>query len=193
MLRRDEYPGLSPLGPSQGANVAGFTLIEVLLALTLGSLVMLMAHRVFAGVTDGARRLSQTQEALDREANARRLLTAIVGSLDIGTPQSAGFDGRAQQVTFSTWAVSPDGWLVQRRVTLRMASRALVAEGLDPATLVLADSVAALDVDYLLDYGAEATWVRNWQSPVSAPLVLRMRIARARGVDTLLLVAGPRG
>jgi prepilin-type N-terminal cleavage/methylation domain-containing protein len=172
----------------------GFTLVEVLLALTLGSLTMLMAHRVFSGVTDGARRLSQAQEALDREANARRLLTAIVGSLDIGAPQSAGFDGRAQQVTFSTWAVSPEGWPVRQRVSLRLASRALVAEGLGPAAVVLADSVAALDVDYLLDYGAEATWVRNWQSPVSAPLVLRIRIARAASVvDTLLLVAGPRG
>ncbi len=172
----------------------GFTLVEVLLALALGGLVVLMAQRVFAGVSDGAHRLSQAQEALDRQANARRLLVGLVGSLDIGTSQSAGFDGRPNQVTFSTWVVSPEGWPVRRRVSLRLASGALVAEGLDAAAIVLADSVAALDVDYLLDYGAEATWVRNWQSPVSAPLVLRMRIARAESVvDTLLLVAGPRG
>jgi len=172
----------------------GFTLVEVMLALALGGLVVLMAQRIFAGVTDGARRLSEAQEALDRQANARRLLVGLVGALDIGTSQSAGFDGRPNQVTFSTWTVSREGWPARQRVTLRLVSRALVAEGLDAAAIVLADSVAALDIDYLLDYGADATWVRNWQSPVSAPLVLRMRIARAESVvDTLLLVAGPRG
>src|SRR5437867_11053473 len=93
----------------------GFTLVELLLALALGGLVVLMAQRVSAGVTDGARRLSETQEALDRRANARRLLVALVGSLDIGMSQSAGFDGRPNQVTFSTWAVTPEGWPVRQR------------------------------------------------------------------------------
>jgi prepilin-type N-terminal cleavage/methylation domain-containing protein len=173
---------------------SGFTLLEVLLALALGGLVVLMAHRVFAGVTDGAHHLSQEQEALDRETNARRLLVALVGSLDIGAPQAAGFDGRPDQVTFSTWAVTGHGWSTRQRLTLRLAGRALVAEGLGPDAIVLADSVATLAIDYLLDHGADAVWVRKWQSPVSAPLALRMRIARVKGVvDTLLLVAGSRG
>jgi prepilin-type N-terminal cleavage/methylation domain-containing protein len=173
---------------------SGFTLVEVLLALALGSLVVLIAQRVFAGVTDGSRRLSEAQERVDRQANARRLLVALVGSLDIGTPQSTGFNGRPDQVTFSTWTVSADGWPLRRRATVRLDGRAVVAEGLSPAAIVLADSVARLDIDYLLDFGADAAWVRSWQSPVSAPLAFRMRIARAMGVvDTLLLIAGSRG
>jgi len=172
----------------------GFTLIEVLLALALGGLVVLTAQRVFAGVTDGARRLSEAQEALDRRANARRLLVALVGSLDIGTPQSGGFDGRPDQVTFSTWAASAEGWPQRRTVTFRLEARAVVAEGLGPVAIVVADTVPRLDIDYLLDYGADAVWVRSWQSPVSAPVALRLRIARDTGVvDTLLLVAGLRG
>jgi hypothetical protein len=166
----------------------------VLLALTLSGLVVLMAQRVFAGVTDGARRLSEAQEALDRRANVGRLLVALVGSLDIGTSQSAGFDGRPDHVTFSTWALDGHGWPEQRRVTLRLVNAALVAEGLGSGSIALADTVAALDFDYLLEYGTDAVWVRTWQSPVSAPLAIRMRVARAQGVvDTLLLIAGPRG
>jgi len=179
---------------------AGFTLIEMLVALTLSALVVLLAHRVFAAVTDGAQRLAEARAALDRQANARRLLTALVGDLDIGLPGSSGFNGRPSGVAFSTWIEDSNGWLERRRIGLGVDGGALTVRGLAGGPLVLADSVSQLDVDYLLDYGADAPWVRTWQSPVSAPLAIRIRLSRARCVtgndicvDTLLMIVGPRG
>ena len=63
---------------------------------------------------------------------------------------------------------------------------------------MLADSVRDVQFDYLLDPGENATWVREWISPVSAPLAIRVRITKGVGsgmwgVDTLLLIVGPRG
>jgi len=206
--------GVCPLGQCsaeptlQGGNKwarrpgtsAGFTLIEVLVALTLSALVVLLAHRVFAAVTDGARRLGEARAALDRQANARRLLTALVGDLDIGLPGSSGFDGKPTGVAFSTWIEDSNGWLERRRIGLGVDGGALTVTGLAAGRLVLTDSVSQLDVDYLLDYGADAPWVRTWQSPVSAPLAIRMRLSRTRCptlgvacVDTLLFIIGSRG
>ena len=47
--------------------------------------------------------------------------------------------------------------------------------------------------------GEQARFVREWISPVSAPIAVRLRIARRREagyseqVDTLLVLVGPRG
>lgn len=215
MARLDLFHGLKPglgrgtplrayhraEGALQGVHTVrgGFTLLEVLVALALGALVVLLAHRVFTGVMDGARRVAEARAALDRWANARRLLTEIARSIDVGS-HSDGFDGRPDRAAFSTWTRVPQGWLERRRVQVGGERGALILTGSGPEPLVLADSVAQLDLDYLLDAGADAAWVRTWQSPVSAPLAIRMRVwYRGRGngeggsVDTLVLVVGPRG
>ena|SRR2546425_3173750 len=170
----------------------GFTLLEVIVALALGAMVVLLAHRMFAAVMDGSIRLSDTGAALDREANARRLLTQLVGSLDVGQPESGDFNGEPQRAAFSAWYPGPEGWPERRRVTLEADRNALVVS-VGGESIVLADDVEALDLDYLLDYGADAPWLRTWQSPVSAPLAIRARITYRRQADTLLLIIGPRG
>ncbi len=171
-----------------------------MVALTLGALVVLLAHRIFTGVTDGSARLAEARAALDREANARRLLAAVVGSLDVGRPGAGDFRGEPHGATFSTWYQSPAGWLEPRRVTLALRGDALVLAGLGDDAVRLADSVTALDLDYLLDYGAVESWVRRWSSTVSAPLAIRVRVSHAGNgiretgnVDTLLLIVGARG
>jgi len=178
----------------------GFTLIEVMVALTLGALVVLLAHRIFTGVTDGSVRLAEARAALDREASARRLLAAVVGSIDIGRAGAGDFRGEPHGATFSTWYQSPAGWLEPRRVTLALGGDAVVLHGLADEPVRLADSVTSLDLDYLLDYGAGEAWVRTWSSTVSAPVAVRVRTTKTgngkgeRGkVDTLLLIVGTRG
>ncbi|MGH7676107.1 MAG: PulJ/GspJ family protein [Gemmatimonadales bacterium] len=187
-------------GFSRGHRRGGFTLLEVMVALALGSLVVLLAHRIFTGVTDGSARLADARAALAREANARRLLVAVVGSIDVGRPGAGDFRGEPHGATFSTWYQSPAGWLEPRRVTLALGGDALVLGGLADEPVLLANSVTALDLDYLLDYGAGEAWVRTWSSTVSAPVAVRLRITtagdgrrEAAGVDTLLLIVGTRG
>ena len=180
---------------------AGFTLLEVLVALTLGSLVVLLAHRLLVGVTDGAARLGAAREALDRDANARRWLVEALGSLDVAQEHGGPFAGRSDRLEFSTWLRVAHGWLEPRRVTLgRQAERFVATLGPEGNVLVLFDAVADARFDYLLEPGADARWVREWLSPVSAPLAVRLRVTyRGSGtgdegrVDTLLLMVGPRG
>jgi prepilin-type N-terminal cleavage/methylation domain-containing protein len=174
----------------------GFTLIEVMLALTLSALVVLLAHRIFSGVVDGSTRLREARTALDRDANARRFLEEAFGSLDVGTEGAGGFAGHPERVEFATWQRVPGGWLERQRMVLGVEQGTLVARG-DEA-IALRDSVAGVAFDYLLEPGANATWVREWISPVSAPVAVRVRVAgcgkRDAGcVDTLLFLIGPRG
>ena len=60
-------------------------------------------------------------------------------------------------------------------------------------TLVLADDAHTVAFDYVLEPGADAQWAREWISPVSAPLAIRVRLTGATQVDTLLLLVKERG
>ncbi|HMJ57691.1 MAG TPA: prepilin-type N-terminal cleavage/methylation domain-containing protein, partial [Gemmatimonadales bacterium] len=103
---------------AQGAYSRGFTLIEVMIALMLSGLVVLLAHQIFTGVVTGTERLGEARTSLDRDANARRSLTEMFGSLDVGTEGAGGFAGRPERVEFTTWQRVASGWLERRRVTL---------------------------------------------------------------------------
>jgi prepilin-type N-terminal cleavage/methylation domain-containing protein len=195
----------------------GFTLIELMVALVLGGLVVLLAHRTFGVAAELGGRVAAGRQAHDRAMNARRFLAAAFGSLEVGTVRNTGFLGLEDEVAFTTWLVDENGASLRKQVTVRlersaddtgpvasseagtMRLLALVGpvEGenaLPRDTLVLAPEVAGLAFDYLLDFGADAAWVREWRSPVSAPLAVRLRVVGASGdVDTLLCVIGPRG
>ncbi len=185
----------------QGRGPRGFTLIELLVALTIGALVVLVAHQLFAAVAERGRTLIVARTALDRAVNARRWLAATFLSLDVGTDGAGGFDGQPDHVAFSTWLLTPDGWFERRQVTLSAAQGRLGATVSPGTPIALMDSVTDLQLDYLLEPGAESRWVREWVSPVSAPVAARMRIAKAGCemrnagcvVDTLLFLIKERG
>ena len=175
----------------------GFTLVEVLVALTLAGLVVLLAHGLFAAATGAARTVQEARAALDREANARRWLQAAALSLDVGQQSGDGFEGRPDRLRFSTWLESADGWFTRRRVALAQDGGSFVAV-LDQAdTIALATDVDGVAFDYLLEPGADTKWVREWISPVSAPLAIRLRVGRGTRdggrVDTLLVLVKERG
>ncbi|HEX4561615.1 MAG TPA: prepilin-type N-terminal cleavage/methylation domain-containing protein [Gemmatimonadales bacterium] len=174
----------------------GFTLIEVMVALTLASLVVLLAHRIFSGVADGVGRMDAARTALDRKVNSQRWLAEAFGSLQAGVDSAGSFEGHPDQALFATWQRAPAGGLERRRLRLHQVGATLIADGAGLAPLTLVDSVARIGFDYLLEPGANTAWAREWLSPVSAPLAVRVRIeylgipARA---DTLLLIIGGRG
>src|SRR6266550_1931746 len=179
----------------------GFTLVEVMVALTIGAVVVLLAHQLFAAVVDRGKTLTAARTALDRGANARRWLEATFLSLDVGTDGASGFEGRPDHATFTAWLLTPDGWFERQQVTLSVAERRLRAVITPGTPIALADSVTDVQCDYLLEPGAESRWVREWVSPVSAPVAVRMRITKAGNgkgetgnvVDTLLFLIKERG
>ena len=178
----------------------GFTLIEVLVALTIGGVVLLAAERIFAGVGDGSRQLVVAREQLDRVANSRRWLKSTFLSLEVGQAAGEGFEGRAGRVRFTSWQMTSGGWFTRQSTDLALDGSHWVATvGGFPMTL--RDSVTEVAFDYLLDPGADSHWVREWISPVSAPLAVRIRVKRGtwnaeRGtevVDTMLFLIKERG
>jgi len=169
----------------------GFTLIEVMVAVAISSVVTLTVYRVFTGVADGGKAVAAARETLDASVNARRWLKATFLSLE------PPFEGRMNRATFTSWQLAAGGWFEPHVVTLSQEGNRFAARS-GHQTLQLADSVALVTFDYLLEPGADTKWVREWISPVSAPLAVRLRIAGcgkqdATCVDTLLFLIKERG
>jgi len=171
---------------------AGFTLIEVIVALTIGAVVVLLAERLFATVSDAGQELAVARKALDRETNAHRWLAATFLSLEVG-PQAGPFEGHPAHVAFLSWQEAPGGWFERHQVTLGRVGDRLVAAVVPGDSIVLAYSVTDLGFDYLLEPGGQARWLGDWVSGTSAPVAVRLRLARAGAVDTLLFLIKERG
>jgi hypothetical protein len=157
----------------------------------VGGLVIATANRIFAGVGDSSRTIADARERLDREANGRRWLKSAFLSLE------PPFEGRIDRMSFSSWQLTSGGWFEPRVLTVSRAGDQFVLEGAGGA-LVLREGVTGVAFDYLLDPGADSRWVREWISPVSAPLAVRLRLAGCRRrdaecVDTLLFLIRERG
>lgn len=177
----------------------GFTLVEVVVALAVSGLVVLLAHQVLASVTATATSVEAEQRRIDREANARRLLTQLFANLDMGADDGGGYVGRSawteeverDELRFDTWVQTTGGWFTRSGVALAVVEGQFVALVRD-VPMVLADSVTALGFDHLARFGADAPWVSQWVSRTSAPPAVRVRVQRGSIVDTALYYIGTR-
>jgi prepilin-type N-terminal cleavage/methylation domain-containing protein len=174
----------------------GFTLIELMVALVVAGAVVLVAERTFAGTVDTGRAVADSRHALDREMNARRLLAAAFASIEVGQ-HGAEFDGRPGTVRFVSWLQGADGWFERGTVTLGLDRGRFVLRAQGARPIPLAEGVATLEFDYLIEPGADSRWVREWVSPVSAPLAMRVRLVGAPGsplvADTAIYLVKARG
>lgn len=201
---------------------AGFTLVEVVVALAISGLVLLAARQMLEALAAGADRLSAAARAADREANADRLLRALVGRLEVGTQEAGEFAGAERAASFTSWCDAPGGWQERCAVTLAIDSAAvgrpvlavsIARPGGPPGAaevLVLRDGFADGAFRYLSDAGAGGTWFRAWGRGVTTPLAIgvilvreprpgadsvRADTRRAEPIraDTLILRIGERG
>ncbi len=160
-----------------------------MVALAIGGIVVALAHRSFGAAADFAVALRRSGAAHEEVMATRDVLTRVLGSVDAAAGGSAGFRASPSRIVTTTWL---DGARRDVEVVVR-ERRLVVALQRDTLRLMRAMDFAA---EYLLEFGAEARWVRGWQSAVSAPLAVRLRIARGdfSGItDTLLIAIGPRG
>lgn len=197
---RSEKVGRAWIGCA-AASRRGFTLIELMVALVVTAILAVMTHQIFATVTDTARRLDVASAREDSLRNGDRWLRQAFLSLEAGG-EAGSFEGHADRVSFAGWLETPDGWMERCRVELAVLDTALRASACS-TSFALRGGVESVAFDYLLEPGANTRWVRDWVSPVSAPLAVRMRIASIRvgtdpsegraEVDTVLLLIKGRG
>ena len=179
--------------PAPGAARGGFTLIEVVVALSLGAVLLLGARALFEQLGTHAEALVRAAADADREANGDALARGLVGRAETSPDPERRFDGAAEGVRFSTWCESPGGWMERCTATLGFvevdgaAVLGLAAGAGDP--VVLRRGFGAGRLIYLRQADDGGAWARSWSSAVTPPLAVGVVIDG----DTALLRVDERG
>lgn len=178
-----------------GPSRAGFTLVEVMVAVVVMGVVLVGARAMLGQVADGADRISAAAEAADREANAEGLLRVIAGRLELPAHpgREAGFEGTPRGVRFQSWCEVPDGWLERCRASLGFIELedgpALVLRLSTGELVPLRRGFGSGELLYLREAGNGGTWMKTWGASIAAPLALGIVIDG----DTAIVRIGERG
>src|SRR5882672_5522105 len=92
-------------------QVRGFTLIEVLTALVVGTIVLLGARALMTGLVDASRDIARVALESEARANADRSIRETFLQAEVGPRPEQEFDGNVTSLRFSTWCYSSSGWL----------------------------------------------------------------------------------
>jgi prepilin-type N-terminal cleavage/methylation domain-containing protein len=167
----------------------GFTLMEVIVALLVASMLILGARTLLVQVGDSASRMQLRVEMEMTGANAERLLRWTVLQLDGREPLS----GTPSSVTFTSWCDMPAGWQEPCSITLSFVgppeARTLLLQHEPGTTIRLREGVIDGKFTYLRSAAYGGTWLPEWQLRLTFPLALGI----VDGGDTLIVRIGPRG
>ena len=175
------------------AGRGGFTLIEVVVALSLSAMLLLGARALFEQLGGHAEAMVEAATASDRDANADAVVRARVGAAEASPEPARPFDGTADGVRFHSWCESAAGWMERCRVTLGFIHAgetlvlAMATDDGDPVAIQRGFRAGRLI--YLRDAGDGGAWVRGWSSTVQPPLAIGVVIDG----DTAILRIGERG
>lgn len=174
---------------------AGFTLVEVMVALVVIGVVVVGARTMLGQIADDADRITDAAADGDREANAEALLRAVAGRLEVSAVPGTdrGFEGEPQGARFHSWCEVPDGWLERCEASLgfiQLEGEPVLALRLSTGELVpLRRGFRAGHIAYLRDAGNGGAWIARWGASITAPLALALIVDD----DTTLVRIGERG
>ncbi len=209
----DRAPHHSAAAMTRGGTTppAGFTLIEVVTAITLTAIVLAIAAAALSAATTARERLSTHQHTLESEARVRALLTDMLRhapAAEQATEPLLRIERAAAPHTrlifLSTGVREPFGTGTPWRVTVTTDANGLVLNALaldrfgatDPSEAPLYASVPSLqtldirvrEIDRPGEMGA---WRPDWPDALSRPAALQLRFTGAdeRGAPTVFAVA----
>jgi prepilin-type N-terminal cleavage/methylation domain-containing protein len=183
------------LSPSARAGRAGFTLVEVMVALVVMGVVIVGARTMLGQIADDADRITAAAAEADRDANADALLRTIAGRLEVSPipGREVRFEGEPQGARFHSWCEVPDGWLERCEASLgiiRLEGENVLALRLSTGEMVpLRRGFAEGEVAYLRDAAGGGSWVRSWGASITAPVAFAIVVDG----DTTIVRIGERG
>jgi prepilin-type N-terminal cleavage/methylation domain-containing protein len=173
---------------------SGFTLIELIVAITLSGIVLLGARALWESLAGSVDRLRVEAAADARAANGERLLRSLLGRLEVGTDQSHEFAGDPQYATFTTWCDVSSGWQERCDAVLAIepdsgGTERLVVRFSTGDVIALERGFSTGVLRYLNDPSSGGVWFRIWGHGITAPLAIGVITDR----DTAIVRIGERG
>jgi prepilin-type N-terminal cleavage/methylation domain-containing protein len=168
---------------------AGFTLMEVLVAIVIGAGVVVTARAILVAIGDGTQRLADASAVHDAERNADQLLRTALLQARTLSQDSVSFLGTSRGFVLRSWCPAPGGWTEPCDVTVAVLDSTpgiVMRLGLIAADLMVRHADRSAELRYLASAANGGTWLRGWSSPSELPLAVGLLIDG----DTLMLPVG---
>lgn len=174
----------------------GFTLVEVMIALLIGSVVVLLAYSTLRAGLDVEARVTAARERDEAGVAFRALLADALrhattgdGTATLGMQAQADASGRATSLRFVSRGVMPPlggrgAWIVGLGSdSTGVVLDAVAVDARSTPLRLTARGVRSLDVRFLpLDATA---WRSAWNDPTRLPAAVEIRFLDARGGDAM--------
>jgi hypothetical protein len=168
-----------------------------MVALAIGSLVVLGARQMFEQIAIAERRILEDAVATDRLANGERLMRALLLRLEVGTPDAEPFAGNERHLHFTSWCDMPAGWQERCIVDLTIDDaperKSVMAHIGDGEGVMLRPVFEDAEFRYLESAAGGGRWLHRWSTGVTAPLAVALLIRDGSQTDTTIWRIGGRG
>ena len=171
---------------------AGFTLIEILVASVVASIVVLTARGLYDALGASLDHVRRATSMADARANGERLLRQLVRNAEAHVDRDSAFAGDAVAARFVSSCQSPRGWLERHEAALGIVDSAqwslvIVQCPLNDRTVVLRVP-GPVTLRYLMSEAQGSTFVESWSAGQMPPRAIAIRTAN----DTMILPLGVR-
>lgn len=152
----------------------GFTLVEVLVALTLSALVLALSQRILTVLMDGDAALGRTAHRAAIAAEGLRQGRVLAARALPLTPEGRPFIGATDAAEFDSLCESGRGGFTRCRVTIRLTEdQATIAVG-GQSPLPLPVPVGPAALQYQQRSARGASWASAWGRSLAMPSALRI-------------------
>lgn len=169
----------------------GFTMIELLVALSIGAVVLSSARVLLDGIGAQAGVTARAMRTSDARANAERTARQVVGNIALAPNGRPTFAGTSDEARFDSWCPSARGGLEPCHVQLAVRhgrGERTVALSLSTGQSIVLGRGFPAHLRYLSDASSGGRWDPQWSATQTPPLA----IAVTTGRDVLFLRVGER-
>ena len=159
----------------------GFTLVEVLVATVVASIVVLAARGLYDALTSHLERVARVALEADTQANGERMLRQVVRDVEAHIDADSSFVGDASSASFVSSCQSAWGWLERRHATLSVVDSArwsLVVIRCAPQDSAIVLRVSGpVALRYLTSEEEGSAWVESWSAGRMPPRAIGIQTA----------------
>lgn len=172
----------------------GFTLIEVIVALAIGSIAILTAGALLTATSDLTLEVSARVGAKDSQEAGEAMLRRLVGQMSWPRPPEPASRFSVEAMRFVSWCDMPAGWQERCIVEIRTAAATDPDHSLSlrlstgEHANVLADT-HVIGFLYLVRAERGGAWAERWDDASSIPPAIGIVTVS----DTLIIRIGNRG